>query len=117
MSSALRAEIAARIRGLIGGRDASIGAAALRLRVDETALRMSLDEISPYPTIDVVAAVVRDYGVDPTWLLTGMYNRATHRTSLELRTDELPAAINDVIAAARRTEEGAGLSLPRISQA
>lgn len=117
MNSTLRAEIAARLRELIGAGIASIGATALRLRVDETALRMSLDEISPYPTIDVVAAVVRDYGVDPTWLLTGVYNRATHRSSLELRTDELPAAINNVIAVARRTEAGAELSLPRISQA
>ena len=78
---------------------------------------MSVDKISPYPTIDVVAAVVRDYGVDPTWLLTGEYNSATHRSSLELKTDELPAAINEVIAAARLAEEGTGLPLPRISRA
>ena len=79
-----RAAIAARIRGLLSGQDgADPAAAALRLGVDEVGLRMSIDETAPNPTIDVVARIVAAYGVDPTWLLTGEYDAATHRPVLE----------------------------------
>src|SRR5438105_12271933 len=33
---------------------------------------MTVDEESPYPTVDVIAAVVREYRVHPTWLLTSV---------------------------------------------
>ena len=35
---------------------------AARLQVDELALRMSTDERSPYPTLNVIQAVIREYG-------------------------------------------------------
>lgn len=89
--------IAARIRGLLGGQDASLSDAAKRLKVDEVSLRMSVDTLAPYPTVDVIAAVVREYGVDPTWLLTGDYDAATHRTIADKQTGELPVAINTLI--------------------
>lgn len=54
---------------------------ASRLRVDEVSLRMSIDSLSPYPTLDVLSAVVTAYGVDPTWLITGEYNPSTHRAA------------------------------------
>ena len=72
-------------------------AAATRLGVDEVPLRMSIDDAAPYPTVDVIAAIVRVYGVDPTWLLTGEYDPATHRKSLTTTTAELPAALNALI--------------------
>ena len=79
-----RTEIAARIRGLIAGQDGGDPAgAAARLHVDEVGLRMSIDELAPNPTVDVIAAVVVFYGVDPAWLLTGEYDAATHRGILE----------------------------------
>jgi len=75
-----RIGIAARLRGLIGGQEhGDLGATATRLGVDEVSLRMSIDPLAPYPTLDVLAAVVSSYGVDPTWLVTGEYNPATHR--------------------------------------
>lgn len=81
-----RIAIAARIRGLIAGQDAGDpAAAALRLNVDEIGLRMSIDELAPNPTVDVIAALVANYGVDPSWLLTGDYDSATHRGILEER--------------------------------
>lgn len=43
---------------------------------------MSIDEISPHPTVEVLAAVIRVCGVDPTWLLTGVYDASTHRTCI-----------------------------------
>ena len=87
MSSSFdRVAIAARIRGLIAGQDEGDPAlAAHRLNVDEIGLRMSIDELAPNPTVDVIAALVATYGVDPSWLLTGDYDSATHRGILEER--------------------------------
>jgi hypothetical protein len=92
-----KAAIAARIRGLVGALGPSMSDTARRLRVDEISLRMSVDELAPYPTIDVIAAVVREYGVDPTWLLTGEYDTASHRNMADLHTGELPVAITSLI--------------------
>ena len=70
------------MRGLIAGQeDTDLGAIAARLRVDEVSLRLSIDTLAPYPTVDVLAAVVSAYGVDPTWLITGDYNPSTHRSA------------------------------------
>ena len=52
---------------------------AARLGVDEVSLRMSIDPLAPYPTLDVLSAIITAYGVDPTWLITGEYNSSTHR--------------------------------------
>jgi hypothetical protein len=72
--------IAARLRGLIGGQnEGELGDVARRLGVDEVSLRMSIDDVSPYPTVDVLAAVVLTYGVDPTWLVSGDYSPDAHR--------------------------------------
>src|SRR4051812_42372877 len=76
--------IAGRVRGLIGGRERGIlEAAAERLGVSELALRLSTDDVSPHPTLDVLAALVREYGVDPCWLIYGEYDGATHRAAVE----------------------------------
>ena len=94
-----RAGIASRIRGLLSNLNAidrSIVAASLG--VDATSLHMSIDEEAPYPTIDVIAAVIRAYGVDPRWLLTGEYDTLSHRNSLELTTDEMPALVTKLVS-------------------
>jgi len=56
---------------------------AQSLGVRESTLRASIDEESPRPWVEVVLAVVRRFGVDPTWILTGVYDSATHRAALE----------------------------------
>jgi len=79
-----RIAIAARIRGLIAGQDGGDPAeCARRIHVDEIGLRMSIDELAPNPTVNVIIAIIVSYGVDPTWLLTGNYDAATHRAVLE----------------------------------
>jgi len=89
-----RAGIAERVRALIGGQDdADLARTAERLRVEELSLRMSIDSLSPHPTMEVVMAVIREYGVDPTWLLTGEYQSSSHRAAME--GDELPAPLRD----------------------
>jgi hypothetical protein len=93
-----RAGIAERLRGLLSGQDGGdLGKTAARLGIEELSLRMSVDEESPHPTVEVLAAVVRSYGVDPTWLLTGVYDGSTHRHSMETLasiTAELRAFVN-----------------------
>jgi hypothetical protein len=93
-----RQGIAARLRGLLGGQDnGDLGVIAARLGVDEMSLRLSIDDLSPYPTVDVLAAIVSTYGVDPTWLLTGQYSAATHRTAAEEGKREVANSIRTMI--------------------
>jgi hypothetical protein len=106
--SNLRQQVAARIRGLLAGQDGGdTSVAARRLHVDVTSLHMSIDEEAPYPTIDVIAAVIRQYGVDPCWLLTGYYDSLTHRQALGATTDEMPAIVTRMIGLA----DGHGIQL------
>ena len=67
--------LAERVRGLIGSEDCA--AAAQRIGVTELALTASI------PGMAVLVAIVQNYGVDPTWLLTGQYNLVTHRQAME----------------------------------
>ena len=53
---------------------------------------MSIDPDSPHPTVEVLAAVIGEYGVDPTWLLTGVYDSRTHRDAIE-NSDSTEAAL------------------------
>jgi hypothetical protein len=106
--------IAARLRGLIGGQEhGDLGAVAARLGVDEVSLRMSIDHVAPYPTLDVLSAVVTAYGVDPTWLVTGEYNPATHR-ALEIQPERVMEDIRAMMGATPPTPpEAPGLRLLR----
>jgi len=71
-------------------------AVARRLRVDELELRMTIDTDSPRPTMDVLLAVIRDYAVDPTWLLTGDYDSATHRRTMDSDRTGIIEVVKDV---------------------
>jgi len=108
-----RLQVAARLRELTGGlEDDRVTAAAERLRIDELSLRLSLDDVSPHPTLEVMVAVVREYGVDPTWLLTGEYSAATHRRALEEGVPGITASIDEI---SRRP--GPGSRPPRLRPA
>lgn len=87
--------VAARIRGILSGQGDARELAA-QLGVDEMALRISIDELSPYPTIGVIAAIIREYGVDPSWLLTGNYSASSHREALNANADDLALKVADV---------------------
>jgi lambda repressor-like predicted transcriptional regulator len=89
-----RREISARLRALVGELDVpALADTARRLGVDERTLRTSLDETSPFPTIDVLIAFVTAYGIDPTWLLSGVYDAGTHRRVM----DADPEAVEGLI--------------------
>jgi hypothetical protein len=68
--------------------------AAMRLGVTEAELHAALERKSPRAMVKVVAAVVRLYGLDPTWLITGHYDPATHRAALNQDVDEIDRALN-----------------------
>lgn len=73
-----------RIRGLVSASDqANLALAAQRLRVSESQLRDAVNDRWRVASMNVVVAVVIVYGLDPTWVLTGTYDSATHRTALE----------------------------------
>jgi hypothetical protein len=73
-----------RIKGLVSMSDqAQQQSAATLLGVDERHLRAAIKQESRLSTLKVVAAVVRVYGLDPTWVLTGNYDAATHRVALQ----------------------------------
>lgn len=77
-------DIAERLRPLLfrdGARD--LAGAAQQCGVEESELRRSVDERAPSPTIDVLCAVATKFGVDPTFLMTGQYDRETHWVALE----------------------------------
>lgn len=79
-----RHEIAERLRLLLY-KDGicDMAQTAQELGVDESDLRRSVDERAPSPAIDVLCAVATKFGVDPTFLMTGRYDRETHWVSLE----------------------------------
>ena len=69
---------------------------AERLHVEELSLRLSVDELSPHPTVEVLDAVIRELGVDPTWLLTGSYDSGSHRMAME--SGDIRGVLRDFIA-------------------
>jgi hypothetical protein len=89
--------VAARLRSLLQA--VSFEAAALQLDVSELALRISIDTTSPNPTIDVIVAAARHFAVDPTWILTGEYDRNTHHVALDGNVDDVARAMQRMLAA------------------
>jgi hypothetical protein len=78
-----RRAIAARIRELIGPTDRGLLETAARLKLPEAALRLAVHDTGPHPTLEVLAAIVREYGVDPSWLLYGKYDQRALERALE----------------------------------
>ena len=90
--------IASRLRRLIAHDHSNLAERARVLGVGETALGSCLDELAPRPTFEVIIAVVRHYGVDPTWLMTGEYNAGRHRAALAEDDPSSTAAMEELIA-------------------
>jgi transcriptional regulator with XRE-family HTH domain len=88
--------IASRVRVLLAGRGPSQELAE-KFGVSESALAQSVDEFMPRPTVDVLLAVVGEFGVDPTWLLTGSYDAGTHRVALEGEPADLRRVVSRLL--------------------
>jgi hypothetical protein len=92
-----RIGIAARVREILAiDSPGDVAELARRLNVSELSLRMTIDDLSPHPTIEVLSAVVAHFGVDPSWVLTGVYDAAKHRASLEATSAGLSTTIRDL---------------------
>ena len=75
--------LAARVQELIHGRFGDdLRAAAQALKVDEKKLRDIAEHATDHPSLDALAAIVRRFGVDACWLLTGEYDWQSHRLQL-----------------------------------
>jgi hypothetical protein len=75
--------LAARVQGLIHGRfRGDIAAAAGELGVEEKELRDIVEHATDHPSLDALAAIIRRFGVDACWLLTGEYDWQSHRLQL-----------------------------------
>lgn len=79
---------------------ASVGDLASQLAVEQDRLRVLLDEgdrrIDVAFLIDVVAAVVREFAIDPQWLLTGRYDPTEHWRAL-MRGEDRSATGRDAL--------------------
>ncbi|HKO13572.1 MAG TPA: hypothetical protein VJV22_16505 [Acidobacteriaceae bacterium] len=109
LNERLIVEISQRVRTLLRGMPGySLENAASRLDVPVERLAPVLQPrpgqmIDTATLIDVLAAVVHEYGVDSTWLLTGEYGPGTHRTLEDEGPLSLPAVrtfVADQIASA-----------------
>jgi len=104
-----RFAIAARLRALLASESATATPSAMAesLGVRESTLRASIDEESPRPWVEVVLGVVRRFGVDPTWILTGVYDSATHRAALEDEANAERLLARTMLARERKSHESA----------
>ena len=99
----------------------TLDAAATQLCVPAPDLRAFIDDNRSSSdlafTLDVVAALVHEYGIDPRWLLTGQYDGGMHRQALLLgedRTRDGRQHVRDFVQDqyARSREKRSYLSLP-----
>ena len=76
------AQLAARVRSLIGPQNASsLTSVSSDLGVAEGDLREIVMHETRYPSASVLAAIVAFHGVDAGWLLTGNYSPPLHRAT------------------------------------
>ena len=75
-----RAGVGSRIDEILNGARLSIDEAAAKLRFDAEDIQAGL---RGYATLSLIISLVRHFGIDPMWLLTGSYNQALHEASLE----------------------------------
>ena len=81
-----REAVARRVRDLIHEHDQDdLGAAALRLGVTESALREILDPALDEQNLGTLGALIRGYGVDGAWLLTGHADLASPAVDRDAR--------------------------------
>jgi hypothetical protein len=91
--------IVERIRALVSRQSAgAVNAFATSLGVSPADFRVFIDDrerlIDVLFLIDVVAAFVREFAVDPQWLLIGRYDGATHRHALMLGEDRTAVGVS-----------------------
>lgn len=115
--------IAERIRGVVSRQSLeSLDAVANTLLVGPAEFRALINDrkklIDEPFLVDVVAAFVYEFAVDPEWLLTGHYNGSTHREALlivEDRTVTRTHVIRQFVQERYERLRGPGTSVPPAS--
>lgn len=90
--------------------------AAAELGVSTEALREVAERLTRVPPLDVLEKVIRRYGVDPSWLLTGRYDSRTHEIAGEVSHDpgRLRALLADLIGDRRSSGITSGAVINRL---
>jgi hypothetical protein len=90
--------IAGRIHGLVHVTPAAAGAER-GSRPDPLALRRQLQNAPLSQAVRTLENVVRLYGLDPSWVVTGHYDPSTHRAALDGSDEEARALIQRLLFA------------------
>src|SRR6185503_13901076 len=99
-------QVSHRIRVLLGAPDErALSVAAQRLNVAEASLRAMLERPLGKFDLRTIAGIVRVYGIDPMWVLTGRYDRATHHRALESTTEEIGTSLEKIASDTTLGEE------------
>ena len=92
------AQVAHRIHGLVG---AGVSGNALddtmRVRIEERVLHQRLRKESLDSVIRLLTSIVRIYGLDPTWVVTGNFDPTTHRIALEGTQQETRSIVERLV--------------------
>lgn len=64
----------------------------------ERYLRQRLESGSAVETLAMLTSIVRMYGLDPTWVITGKYDPSTHRIALEESVVETQVVVLRLLA-------------------
>jgi hypothetical protein len=98
MNVSERHAIASRLRSLMApALTSGVSPLAKMLGVEEQSLRNAIDATVPIQTVDFLLAVIRYYGLDPTWLLTGVYDHATHLRFAAAEEERRPEAMRRLV--------------------
>jgi hypothetical protein len=97
--------ISARVREVMRLEEFGIERASARLSLDQQLLQSGVDGVSRSATMKVVEALVRVYGLDPTWIVTGKYDPATHRVAMQAKGEELTAILKRLVSENAREQE------------
>lgn len=79
-----------------------ISRTATRLGVRDQQLHETLNRQSRLSTLTVASAIVRMYGIDPSWLLTGTFDAATHRVGLRKDAREIEQVLRRLVSESAR---------------
>lgn len=83
-------DLASRVAGLLQAQfKGDLVAAARQLDVDPDALRDIVESQTDTPDLNVLAKLVKRFGVDVCWLMTGEYDWRSHMRLLEDEDDSI----------------------------
>jgi hypothetical protein len=66
--------------------------------VAQRELRQQLESGSAIETLEMLTSIIRMYGLDPTWVITGTYDSETHRIALEETAAETQVVVLRLLA-------------------